>query len=236
MSAALPDRTPPVNEQADRLHKFAHDMRNRLSGLYEALKQMAQSDDAERLELLEYGERQFFRALREMEVLLDDLGVDRSVQRIRPTPITLAPLVRKAIAQLQHRFEGKDQHVVEHLEEKLTVAGDERHLLEAITTLLSNASKFSPHGTSIELRSAIGDGQAELCVIDQGVGLNEEDLRNIFTRYAWLGSRSTNGEAQGRNNLSRAHGWINAMGGTIEANSEGEGKGCAFTLRLPLAP
>ncbi len=223
-----------AKDQADRLHKFAHDMRNRLSGLYEALKHTA-SGDAEKQELLEYGEKQFFKALREMEDLLDDLGVDRSVQDIATKRVDLTDLVRQAADGLRHRFEGKEQPVDLQLDDRIEVAGDDRYLRDAITALLSNASKFSPRGSRIELRTRVIGDQAELCVIDQGVGLTQEDLKDIFTRYAWLGSRTTAGEAQGRNNLSRVNGWVKAMGGSLTASSDGMDKGCAFTLRLPLA-
>jgi K+-sensing histidine kinase KdpD len=223
------------NTQTERLHKFAHDIRNRLAGLHEAVKHLGAAGDPDQREILEYGEQQFFKALREVENLLDDFEVERGDQSFESTRVQLADVVSEAAGGLKHRFDGKHQQVRLKLDPLLEVKGDRHFITESVSVLLSNASKFSPHDTPIEVVMKKRGNEAELCVIDQGVGLTAEDLNNIFTRYAWLGSRSTNGEAQGRSSLARAHQWAKGMGGSLTAASEGEGKGCAFTLRLPLA-
>lgn len=221
--------------QAERLHKFAHDLKNRLAGLHQALHHVSDTGNEERKELVEYGEQQFFKALREVETLLDDLGVERGEQTFDASPINLAGLVRTEAEHLKFRFDGKDQGLKLELDPDLMVKGDERLVASSVAALLSNASKFSPHGRSIEVELKKQGDHAELCVIDQGVGLTEDDLKKIFVRYEWLSSRSTNGEAQGRSTLARTAQWAKGMGGDLSAESSGPGKGCAFTLRLPLA-
>lgn len=224
----------PSQAQAERIHKFAHDLKNRLSGLQEALRQMA-DPSADHKELLEFGEQQFFKALRNIEEFMDDLHIDRNVKDLAVAPVELAELVRLGAEQLHHRFSRKDQSLHLDLDPTIRVNADRHYLLEAIGALISNASKFSPRNGSVTVVLKKKDRYAELCITDNGVGLTEADLKQIFTRYAWLSSRSTAGEAQGRNALSRAHQWLRAMGGEMEASSEGTGKGCSFTLRLPLA-
>ncbi|MDQ3100076.1 MAG: HAMP domain-containing histidine kinase [Bacteroidota bacterium] len=222
-------------QHAERLHKFAHDLRNRLAGLHQALKHVTESDEAGKIELIEYGEQQFFKALREVEGLLDDLGVERGEQNFEAVPVQLSEIVQHEAENLNFRFAAKGQELHLELDRSIEVQGDSRLIASSVAALLSNASKFSPQGTPIRVKLERKKDQAELCVIDQGVGLTEEDLKDIFVRYAWLGSRTTNGEAQGRSTLARADQWAKGMGGSLDACSNGAGKGCAFTLRLPLA-
>ena len=118
--------------------------------------------------------------------------------------------------------------------EALQVVGDPLWLEQLVTALLTNASKFSGPGTSITVRLGTSGDHAELNVIDEGVGLSSGDLEKIFVRYAWLDSRSTANEPQGRSTLARAHQWAEIHGGTLHARSEGPGKGSCFALRLPV--
>ncbi len=222
-------------DQKDRLHKFAHDLRNRLVGLHQALEHVAKGDGSDTAEILDYGEQQFFKALRQVESLLDDLHVERGEQRSEALPVALAEVIEQAAMDLEHRFIGKQQQLDLKLDGTIQVRGDNHLITTSVAALLSNASKFSPMEAPVEVLLTRQGDHAELCVIDQGVGLTEDDLENIFVRYAWLNSRSTNGEAQGRSTLSRAQKWAQGMGGDLLVASEGTGKGCAFTLRLPLA-
>ena len=222
-------------ERIEILHRSAHDLRNRLSGLHQALKHVA-GDNEEHRELLEFGEQQFFKAMRNIEDLMDRMGVDRTPQGLAIEKVPFVEVVKEVIENLRHRFEGKDQEVRSQFPAKdVLVAGDRHFIEEAVTALLSNASKFSPKGSPIEVELRSAEDHAELCVIDRGAGLSAEDLDRIFERYAWLGSRSSDGEPQGRSNLSRAFQWVKAMGGQLSATSEGEGKGCSFSMKLPLA-
>ncbi|MBX2973205.1 MAG: ATP-binding protein, partial [Flavobacteriales bacterium] len=99
--------------------------------------------------------------------------------------------------------------------------------------LLSNASKFSHPGSDIEADLIGTPTEVELRIRDHGVGLSATDLAQMFVRFAWLNSRPTTGESQGRGTLARASGWAHAHGGSLSAESAGEGHGCTFTLRLP---
>lgn len=222
--------------QAERLHKFAHDLRNRLAGLQQVIQHLgAHVTTDESKELYEFGMQQQFKALRETEVLLDDLGVDRSVGTLERQAVELLPTIVKAQQQLQHRFTRKAQQVTVAVGAGLTVSADAHYLGEIISVLLSNASKFSPRGASIHVRAGQVGEQVSIEVQDPGVGLSAEDLQQLFVRYAWLSSRSTEGEPQGRSSLARARQWAEAMGGTLIATSAGPGQGTVFTLRLKAA-
>lgn len=222
-------------EQADRLHRFAHDLRNRLGALQQALAQLNDAPPDEREAMTAFAEQQYFKAMRATEELLDDLGIDRAQQPQRMEPMDLGGAVRRAIDLQAHRIARKQQHLTADLAPDVLVKGDPRMLEDLITALLSNASKFSPEGAAIAVTLTCGDGTASLSVRDAGIGMDEEDLAQVFTRYAVLKGRSTAGEAQGRSTLARARQWAQAHGGSLHAESPGPGQGAVFTLRLPLA-
>lgn len=221
-------------EQAERLHAFSHDLRNRLIGLQQVLDRLKEpGDDAERTELGLYGEQQYFKALREVDRLMDDLDVPHG--SITPDRKTFSPaaLLNERIDLLRFRFERKQQRIVTRLDEGIIVTADPRIIGDLMDALLSNASKFSHPGSDIEADLIGTPTEVELRIRDHGVGLSATDLAQVFVRFAWLNSRPTTGESQGRGTLARASGWAHAHGGSLSAESAGEGHGCTFTLRLP---
>jgi signal transduction histidine kinase len=222
-------------DQAERLHRFAHDLRNRLIGMQQAMAMLAESAAADRAELMAFAEQQYFKAMRASEELLDDLQVDRAPRIAGPQRVGLHAVVSDAIAALAHRFERKQQQVrVEGAAQAWTM-GDPRLLGRLAEALLSNASKFSPAGAPINVRLEVREGNAVLSVTDQGIGLDDEDLAQVLVRYAWLKGRPTAGEAQGRSTLGQAKQWAEAHGGRLSATSPGTGCGTTFTVELPAA-
>ncbi|MBK8228327.1 MAG: HAMP domain-containing histidine kinase [Flavobacteriales bacterium] len=222
-------------EQAERLHRFAHDLRNRLGAIRQVLAQFTEPAAREHADLLDFAEQQCFKALRATEELLDDFMVDRSPKLMAKQPVDLAACIGRAIDAQQHRFARKQQAVEQSVESGLLAQGDARLLEDLVCALLSNASKFSDAGHSISIRLRKANGMAEITVTDKGIGLDADDLLHVFTRYALLKGRSTAGEAQGRSTLARAKQWAEAHGGELTASSNGADQGSAFTLRLPLA-
>lgn len=221
-------------EQAERLHTFAHDLRNRLIGLQQVLTHLKEEGTAEeRAEFVLYGEQQFFKALREVERVMDDFGVERGTVVPVVHTVHLATLVRERIELIGHRTDRKRQTIALDLDHDIHVLVDARIIGDLLDALFSNASKFSGTGTTIHINlRSVGD-MVELSVRDEGTGLVPEDLDRIFTRFAWLSNRPTAGEAQGRGTLARAAEWARAHHGELSVSSLGEGHGCTFLLRLP---
>lgn len=222
-------------EQAERLHRFAHDLRNRLAAIQQVLEQLKDGGtEPSNVELLSFAEQQYFKAMRTTEELLDDLAVERGIVISERGAVDLNALVMRCVASMQHRFDRKQQQVTADIAAQLEVQGDAHWMDQLVCALLSNASKFTRANGHISVALSKQDGRAVITVSDDGVGLSAEDLAHVFERFAWLSSRSTAGEAQGRSTLGRAHQWATAMGGDLTASSAGQGKGSSFVLRLPL--
>jgi signal transduction histidine kinase len=219
----------------ERLHRFSHDLKNKLGGLWQAFKLLRDLPEGpERDELLDFAERSYFSGAQAVEKLMDDLHVPRDPARPRKEDMELAALLEQCVEGVSFRTDKKGQRVQMAAPAPIPVQGDRELLRNTFEALLSNASKFSPPGSVIHVRLGEEGARACITVEDNGVGLMENDLREVFTRYAMLSSRSTSGESQARSTLARVHRWVAAHGGTIDAASAGTGKGCTFTVRLPL--
>jgi signal transduction histidine kinase len=230
-----PDPLASAEARNERLHTFAHDLKNRMGGLWEALRLVRELPEGpERTEVLAFAERNFFNGLAEVERLMEDFQVPRDPARVQREPIDLRALLAKAVDALSFRFGKKQQTVTIEGPDTLMVSGDPHLLEQLFDALLSNAGKFSPRAAHIHVVLATEKGQAKVEVRDPGVGLSDVDLGRVFVRYALLSSRSTDGEMQARGTLARARRWAAVHEGSLEATSPGQGQGTTFTVRLPL--
>jgi signal transduction histidine kinase len=108
-------------------------------------------------------------------------------------------------------------------------------LAQVLSNLLSNAAKYMDHGGSIRLSVTEEDGQAVICVEDRGIGISADLLERVFDPFVQV-DRSLH-RAQGGLGIGLAlvRSLVAMQGGSVEAHSEGPGKGSAFVVRLPLA-
>jgi PAS domain S-box-containing protein len=110
---------------------------------------------------------------------------------------------------------------------------DERRIRQVILNLLSNALKYSPEGSTVTV-SLVSDGEsATVSVHDQGIGLDRDELSQLFRRgYRAASARRTKGDGLG---LYLARGLVQMHAGRMWAESSGHGLGSTFSFRLPLA-
>lgn len=226
-----------LEQRHERLHVFSHALKNRLGSIWQAAVMLAGLPEGpDRDEVLAMAEKNYFTGARELERLMDDFEVPRGVGRIRRQAIDPKQLLERCVELVDFRTSRKEQEIrLRAMDLPTTVEGDPQVLEQLFEALLSNASKFSPHGAVIELDASMDQGRLVVLVRDHGVGLSPADLEEVFVRYAMLGSRSTDGESQARSTLARARQWAEAHGGSLSATSQGPGSGSLFTVVLPLA-
>lgn len=131
----------------------------------------------------------------------------------------------------QHRILTQQRNLQIKLESNgiCTIEADRKKIHQVISNLISNAVKFASNGDIyIDLNQKNG---AIFCSItDMGIGIPSRDLERIFDRF-FHGKHSAKGSGIG---LTIAKAWIEAHGGKIWAESEGEGKGTKVTFTLPV--
>jgi PAS domain S-box-containing protein len=111
---------------------------------------------------------------------------------------------------------------------------DERRIRQVLVNLLSNALKYSPEGTTITVSVTTDQGIATVRVSDEGIGLDQAELGQVFRRgYRAPSVGHVKGDGLG---LYFAHGLVVKHGGRMWAESLGRGKGSTFSFTLPLTP
>jgi len=136
--------------------------------------------------------------------------------------------VRPAADAKKIRFRLKlDRHAGE-------ISGDPDRLQQLIWNLLSNAIKFTPAGGHVEIRLERVDAHAQLTVIDSGHGISPEFLPHVFERFRQADGSSSRRYGGLGLGLAIVRHLAELHGGTVQAESPGEGMGATFTVKLPL--
>jgi CheY-like chemotaxis protein len=118
--------------------------------------------------------------------------------------------------------------------EPLFIDGDLARLTQVVGNVLHNAVKYTPDGGLISIRLECAGNQAVLAVADTGIGIASALLPHVFDSFTQAGG-AANGSNHGLGiGLTVARQLIEEHGGCIEANSDGEGRGSEFVVRIPL--
>lgn len=171
------------------------------------------------------------RALGAVTAILDAFTQVRAAEagqlHLRPRPVDLPVVVRETVKDLETLTEGNPVDVVVESNVKVTVDAD--RLRQVLANLLSNAAKFSPANTRIEVGVGTLNGDALVWVRDAGKGVPPEAAEAIFRKYARLG------EAPGMGlGLYIARALVRAHGGELTVETPPDG-GARFVARLPLS-
>jgi signal transduction histidine kinase/CheY-like chemotaxis protein len=237
----LRERMEELAEAHQRKDEFlgvlGHELRNPLAPLSNALHVLERQDGALPADVRD-AHRMMKRQVRSMTRLVDDLldvsRINQGKITLRREPVDLSLVCSQVVEDLgplaierRHRLE------VSLPERGPGVNADPTRLAQIVANLLFNAVKYTPEGGWIRLEVESRDGQAEIRVSDNGIGLSTETRARMFEPFV-----------QGDDALTRRHGGlgiglslvqrlVELHGGTIEAESGGQGEGSTFTVRLP---
>jgi signal transduction histidine kinase/ActR/RegA family two-component response regulator len=179
------------------------------------------------------------RSTKTLAQLLDDLlDVSRIVSgkiRLEPRAVDLPSVLQVAVEAAQPAADQKGLSIQSVLERPLVpVSGDPVRLQQVVSNLLSNAIKFTPAGGQIDVRLDRTGSRAQIQVSDTGIGIRPDFLPYIFEHFRQADSTSTRENRGLGLGLAIARHLVQLHGGTIEAESPGEGEGASFTITLPL--
>lgn len=220
------------------LSMLAHELRGPLQTLRQSLTLLdspAATDEA-RGKLHGAMGRQVTLLTRIAEELRDFHTLRWNAMTLKPTNITLRQLVDSIETVAQSTMEKAGvQFSCEVSEPLCDMLIDAERVTQAVMNLLSNAAKYSEPGGRVALRVTCEQGDALFEVRDWGCGIDAarlDEIFGLFVRAPAPGSPMREGLGVG---LAVARHIAEVHGGTIEAHSDGVGKGARFVLRIPLS-
>jgi len=222
----------------DFLAVLSHELRtplNAMLGWVRLLKTNRESDEIFE-KAVDAIERSAVTQTKFVEDLLDITRIVNGTIRLTMRTFVLNELTRIASDNIRPVAEAKSialDYTAPH--EELAVHGDSERMQQIINNLLSNAVKFTPDGGAIALKLSKVNGQARIEVTDSGQGISPEFLPRVFERYKQANNSTTNRKGGLGLGLAIVKHLVALHGGTISADSEGEGKGSTFTVTIPLA-
>jgi PAS domain S-box-containing protein len=180
-------------------------------------------------------ERNARTQLRLVEDLMDTAAAISGKLKLEVRPMDLAEAIDKSVEVVRPAAEAKGVSLDTHLDRNVgQITGDPDRLQQVVWNLLSNAVKFTNEGGRVEVRLERVDPHVQITVGDTGRGIKPEFLPYVFDRYQQAGTsgdRRAGGLGLG---LSLTQQLVEMHGGSVAAESEGEGKGATFTVRLPV--
>jgi two-component system sensor histidine kinase KdpD len=218
------------------LNSISHDLRTPLSSITGALSSLRDDkscpDTASRRELIDLAWEEAGRMNRFVSNLLDMTRLEAGALKIRKEPYDVQDLLGSCLTSLEPRV--KDKKVKVDIPSDLPlVPMDSVLMAQVMVNVLDNALKYSPPGGMIEVAARLRENRLEIEVADQGPGIPEEQLTQIFNKFFRITrADGTSGIGLG---LAISKGIVEAHGGRIWAeNRPGGGTKIVFTLPLTL--
>ncbi|MEG3898386.1 MULTISPECIES: chemotaxis protein CheB [unclassified Microcoleus] len=219
------------------LSVLSHELRTPLNAMigWAQLLRLRKFDAAKTDEALKTIERSAKAQNQLIDDILDVSRITTGKFRIDAYPIELTPLVENAIGVVRLAAEAKNIQLkssVTPLTAK--VLGDPSRLQQTLWNLLSNAIKFTQAGGKVDIALDCIDGMAQIQIRDTGKGIHPDFLPHVFDRFRQADSSYSRKDSGLGLGLSIVRHLVELHGGTVDADSSGEGQGATFTVRLPL--
>ena len=230
-------------EKANRLKDeflatVSHELRTPLTAIIGWAHMLRHSglDEATARRGLETIERNAHAQAQLVEDILDVSRVIAGKFRLSIAPVDLVAVVGAAVDSVQLAAESKGVRLEVTLDPSARhVSGDAGRLQQVVWNLLANAIKFTDEGGSVCVRLKRAGRDAEVVVSDDGCGIDADFLPHIFERFRQADATTTRRHGGLGLGLAIARHLVELHGGTVSAESAGEGQGSTFVIRLPLA-
>ena len=229
-------------KEADRrkdefLATLAHELRNPLAPIRNGLQimQLAETNGETLEQVRTMMERQLGQMIRLVDDLLDVSRISQGKLVLRKERVELAAVLNNAVETSRPLIESCDHQLTVDLPPSpVWLNGDVIRLGQIFANLLNNAAKYSERGGHIRLNVERQRSDVAISIKDAGVGIPSDMLPKIFDMFTQVDrslEKSQSGLGIGLTLVKRL---VEMHGGSIEARSEGQGRGSEFVVRLPV--
>jgi signal transduction histidine kinase/CheY-like chemotaxis protein len=220
------------------LATLAHELRNPLAPISTGLQMLrhveAESRDARVTRITEVMERQINHLVRLVDDLLEVSRITRGVIDIRREPLEIGALLSAAVDTTRPLFDAmRHEYSVDLPDEPISVRGDAVRLTQVVTNLLTNAAKYTNAGGRIALKAFRDGPDVAISVRDNGIGLTASQAQTVFDMFMQVDRSNRRSQGGLGIGLTLVRSLVDMHGGTVEAHSEGLGKGSEFVIKLP---
>ncbi|MHC5939194.1 AAA family ATPase [Nostoc sp.] len=215
---------------------LSHELRTPLNPIlgWAKLMRSRKLDQATSDRALETIERNAKLQTQLIEDLLDVSRILQGKLNLNFDQINLVSVIEAAIETVRLSGEAKSIQIQRIFESGVApVLGDANRLQQVIWNILSNAIKFTPSGGEVKIKLEQVGSQLQICVTDTGKGIAPEFLPFVFDYFRQADGATTRKFGGLGLGLAIVHHLVELHGGTVQAESLGEGKGATFTVRLP---
>ncbi|WP_147464143.1 sensor histidine kinase KdpD, partial [Pseudomonas syringae group genomosp. 3] len=223
-----------LSQQRSSMDSVAHEMRNPLTPISLIAERMVSASTEKLPEMRSMIEGQVQHLSRLVEDLIDVYRAKTGKWRLTYAHIDIVQIIRQAVEACAPLINRKNLHMDVSLPDTpMMIHGDRIRIVQIFTNLLTNSAKYTPSGGNIELRATPVAEGLEIVVSDNGIGISPHSLPVIFDAYVQdIRAVGFNGSGLGIG-LTVVRELVEAHGGSVTAHSEGEGKGCRFTILFP---
>ena len=219
----------------DFLAMLGHELRNPLAPIMTALNLMELRGVAGAERERSVITRQVQHLTRLVDDLLDVSRISRGKIELIKERVELSEVVSRALETASPLFEQRNQYVhVTVPRHGLLLDADPARLTQALSNLLTNASKYTDPGGHVSITAEASAAEVRLKVTDDGAGIRKDMLEQIFDLF--VQEKQAIDRARGGLGLGLAivKSVITLHGGQVSAESAGPGRGSVFSVRLPL--
>lgn len=221
--------------QKEVLALVAHELRNPLTPLSIAASMLHGPDAKDVARMQQIIEQQVTHMTRLVGDLLDLSRSNIGKLRLHFRKVQLASVVNNAVSASRPTMDTRLQHFLLQLpSQPITLDADPIRLMQILSNLLDNASKYTPGGGRISLAASLQEDTVVIRVADSGIGISPEALGRVFELFA-QDSHAIGFNSQGLGiGLTVVKELVEAHNGTVIINSAGVGLGSEFVVTLPL--
>ena len=232
------DELNSLNEEKNKLIRIvAHDLRNPLTAGITSLDILLKSEkeiSTKGIKQFEHLKRSMWRMNEMIGKILDVRAIEKKEHNINIEKLSTTPILIDLIHEYQNHAESKQiEFNFIPLNAKQYIYADKAYLTQIFDNLISNAVKFSPSDTKIEVKETLNDDSLRICIKNSGQGFKPEELEELFKTFKTFSAKPTGNEKSSGIGLSVVKKYIDEMDGKVWCDSK-YGEGAEFYVEFDL--